>query len=155
MIQMQSGVRLGPYQLESKLGTIWNAVQLPTIRAAIELQRGQPGKSVELLSSALPYEHAFPDAVYFRGLTYLSLNKGTEAAAEFQKIVDHKGATWGRSRFNRNGGLYHSISSLGLARGYALVGDTAKAREAYQNFFALWKDADKDIPILIKPEFRS
>lgn len=131
-------------------GTIWNAVQLPTIRAAIELQRGQPGKSVELLSSALPYERAFPDAVYFRGLAYLSLNKGPEAAAEFQKIVDHKGASWVSTWKVPNWGLYYAISYVGLARGFVLAGDTAKARKAYQDFFALWKDADKDIPILIK-----
>ena len=76
-------------------GTIWNAVQLPEIRAAIELQRDQPAKAVELLASASPYERAYPEAVYLRGLAYLRLHKGAEAAAEFQKIVDHKGANWG------------------------------------------------------------
>ncbi|MDX6456471.1 MAG: eukaryotic-like serine/threonine-protein kinase [Acidobacteriaceae bacterium] len=75
-------------------GTIWNAVQLPEIRAAIELQRGQPARAVELLASASPYERAYPEAVYLRGLAYLRLHKGPEAAAEFQKILDHKGASW-------------------------------------------------------------
>jgi eukaryotic-like serine/threonine-protein kinase len=76
-------------------GTIWNAVQLPGIRAAIALKRDQPSSSVEVLASASPYERSFPDAVYLRGLAYLGLHKGAEAAAEFQKITDHKGANWG------------------------------------------------------------
>jgi hypothetical protein len=75
-------------------GTIWNAVQLPEIRAAIALHRNEPAKSVELLTSASPYERAHLEAVYLRGLAYLRLNKGGEAAAEFRKIVDHKGANW-------------------------------------------------------------
>jgi tetratricopeptide (TPR) repeat protein len=75
--------------------TIWNAVQLPEIRAAIQIQRGQPAKAVELLASASPYERAYPDAPYLPGLAYLRLHKGAEAAAEFQKIVDHKGPSWG------------------------------------------------------------
>ncbi len=129
-------------------GTIWNAVQLPAIRAAIELQRGQPAKAVELLASASPYERAYPEAVYLRGLAYLRLQKGAEAAAEFRKIVDHKGASWGSTWRYPNWGLYYSISYLGLARGSALAGDAANARKAFQDFFALWKDADPDIPIL-------
>ena len=127
-------------------GTIWNAVQLPEIRAAIALTRGQPAKSVELLASTAPYERAFLDAVYLRGLAYLSLHKGTEATAEFQKIVDHKGANWG-TRYHYPGQFY-TLSYLGLARGFAIAGDTARARKAFQDFFELWKDADPDIPIL-------
>src|SRR6185369_12322586 len=61
-------------------GTIWNAVQLPEIRAAIALHRDEPAKSVELLASAAPYERAYFDTVYLRGLAYLRLHKGTEAA---------------------------------------------------------------------------
>jgi len=67
-------------------------VQLPEIRAAIELQRDQPAKAVELLASASPYERAYPEAVYLRGLAYLSLRDGVKAAAEFRKILDHRGA---------------------------------------------------------------
>jgi len=129
-------------------GTLWNAVQLPEIRAAIELQRDQPAKAVELLASASPYERAYPEAVYLRGLAYLRLHKGAEAAAEFQKILDHKGASWGSTWLYPNWGLYYSISYLGLARGSALAGDAAKSRKAYQEFLALWKDADPGIPIL-------
>jgi tetratricopeptide (TPR) repeat protein len=129
-------------------GTLWNAVHLPEIRAAIELQRDQPAKAVELLASASPYERAYPEAVYLRGLAYLRLRKGAEAAAEFQKILNHKGASWGSTWLYPNWGLYYSISYLGLARSSALAGDTVKARKAFQDFFELWKTADPDIPIL-------
>ena len=129
-------------------GTLWNAVQLPEIRAAIELQRGEPAKAVELLASASPYERAYPEAVYLRGFAYLRLRKGAEAAAEFQKILDHKGASWGSTWKYPNWGLYYSISYLGLARGSALAGDTANARIAFQDFFALWKEADANLPLL-------
>ena len=78
--------------------------------------------------------------VYVRGLTYLRGRQGKEAAAEFQRILKH-----------RSLGAIHvlyALSYVGLARADALTGDTAKARTAYQDFFALWKDADPDIPIL-------
>jgi tetratricopeptide (TPR) repeat protein len=130
-------------------GTVWNAVQLPEIRAAIELQRGQPAKAVELLARALPYERAYPEAVYLRGLAYLRLRKGEEAAAEFRKIVDHKGASWGSTWLYPNWGLHYSISYLGLARGSEIAGETVKARKAFKDFLNLWKDADSDIPVFI------
>jgi tetratricopeptide (TPR) repeat protein len=129
-------------------GTIWNEVQLPEIRAAIALQRDRPAQSVELLASAAPYERSYIDASYFRGLAYLRLRKGAEAAAEFQKIVDHKGASWGATWVHPNWGLYYSQSQLGLARAYSLAGNTAKAQKAFHDFFELWKDADPDIPAL-------
>ena len=90
-------------------GTIWNAVQLPEIRAAIALKRDQPAKSVELLASASPYERSYLEAVYLRGLAYLRLHKGAEAAAEFQKIVDHKGANWGATWVHPYWGQYYSL----------------------------------------------
>jgi tetratricopeptide (TPR) repeat protein len=127
-------------------GTIWNAVQLPEIRAAIALTRA-PAQSVELLAAASPYERSYIDASYFRGLAYLRLHKSAEAAVEFQKIVDHKGASWGATWVHPNWGLYYSLSHLGLARSSALAGDTARARKAFQDFLALWKDADADIPV--------
>jgi eukaryotic-like serine/threonine-protein kinase len=129
-------------------GILWNTVQLPGIRAAIELHRGQPARAVELLASASPYERAYPEVVYLRGLAYLRLRKGAEAAAEFQKIVDHKGASWASAWRFPNWGLHYSLSYLGLARAYELTGDTGKARKAFQDFFALWNDADQDLPIL-------
>jgi eukaryotic-like serine/threonine-protein kinase len=129
-------------------GTIWNAVQLPEIRAAIALHRDRPAESVEVLASASPYERSYLEAVYLRGLAYLRLRKGAEAAAEFQKIVDHKGANWGATWVHPYWGQYYSLSYLGMARGFAYAGETAKARKAFQDFFELWRDADPDIPIL-------
>jgi eukaryotic-like serine/threonine-protein kinase len=129
-------------------GTIWNAVQLPEIRAAIALNRDQPARNVELLASASPYERAHLAAVYLRGLAYLRLHKGAEATAEFQKIVDHKGANWASLWRYPYWGQFYSLSYLGTARGFALAGDTAKAKKAFQDFFELWKDADSDLPIL-------
>jgi tetratricopeptide (TPR) repeat protein/predicted Ser/Thr protein kinase len=131
-------------------GTLWNAVQLPAISAAIALKRDQPSKAVELLASASPYERAHPEVVYLRGLAYLGLREGAEAAAEFQKIADHKGANWGSDWQHPYWGQFYSLSYLGLARAFALAGDTAKARAAYQDFLTLWKDADPDIPILMQ-----
>ena len=129
-------------------GTIWNEVQQPTIQAAIALYRDQPAKSVEVLASASAYERSYLEPAYLRGLSYLRLHNGAEAAAEFQKIVDHKGESWGATWVHPNWGLFYSLSQLGIARGLALAGDTAKARKAFQDFFELWKDADSDIPIL-------
>jgi eukaryotic-like serine/threonine-protein kinase len=129
-------------------GTIWNSVQLPGIRAAIALHRDRPAESVDLLASASPYERSYLEAVYLRGLAYLRLRKGAEAVAEFQKIVDHKGANWGATWVHPYWGQYYSLSYLGMGRGFAYAGETAKARKAFQDFFELWKDADPDIPIL-------
>jgi Tfp pilus assembly protein PilF len=78
--------------------------------------------------------------VYIRGQAYLAAGKGSEAAGEFQKIVDHSGIVWNCW----TGALAH----LGLARAYALSGDNSKAQAAYQDFLALWKDADADVPVL-------
>jgi eukaryotic-like serine/threonine-protein kinase len=79
--------------------------------------------------------------VYVRAEAYLSAQQGASAAAEFQKILDHRGLLWNCAT--------GALARLGLGRAYAMQGDTAKARAAYQDFFALWKDADPDIPILI------
>jgi tetratricopeptide (TPR) repeat protein len=130
-------------------GTLWNAVQLPVIRAAIALKQNQPAKAVELLASASPYERAYPEAVYLRGLAYLDLREGAEAAAQFEKILNHKGANWGSAWQHPYWGQFYSLSYLGLARASALAGDTAKAGKTFQDFLALWKNADPDIPILI------
>jgi tetratricopeptide (TPR) repeat protein len=78
-------------------------------------------------------------AVYVRGMAYLAAHQGAKAAAEFQKILDYPNIAFSGSR---------ALANLGLGRAYALQGDTAKARKAYQDFLTLWKDADPDIPIL-------
>jgi serine/threonine protein kinase/tetratricopeptide (TPR) repeat protein len=130
--------------------TIVQSVWLPTIRAQIETGRKNSARSIDLLQVAAPYELGMLSGsavnsclypVYVRAEVYLSAQKGPAAAAEFQKILDHRGLLWNCA----TGALAH----LGLARAYVLQGDAAKARAAYQDFLALWKDADPDIPILI------
>jgi len=119
---------------------------LPTIRAAIGLQGG-PTNAIEALAPVAPYELGNPTQslsfalypVYLRGLAYLAAHQGS-AAAEFQKILNHSGVVVNEPI----GALAH----LGLGRAYALSGDASKAKSAYQDFLALWKDADPDIPIL-------
>jgi eukaryotic-like serine/threonine-protein kinase len=135
--------------------TVWNAVQLPAIRAAIELNGDRPAKTVELLASALPYERAYPEVSYLRGSAYLRLKNGANAVAEFRKIVDHKGANWGSTWQHPKWGQFFPLSYLGMARGFALAGDTANAKKAFREFLELWKDADPDIPILkqVKAEY--
>ena len=128
-------------------GTLWNAIQLPAIRAALALDR-DPAKSVEHLVSALPYERGNLEAIYLRGLAYLRLKKGTEAAAEFRKIVDHKGANWASAWRYPYWGQFYALSHLGLARSASVKHDTATASKAFQDFFELWKDADPDLPVL-------
>ena len=122
---------------------------LPTIRALVEINLGNAAKAVEILEAARPYELGSPSnismslslyPVFVRGLAYLSAKQGTPAATEFQKILAHRGIV----QTEPIGALAH----LGLARAYALQGDSPQARAAYQDFFALWKDADPDIPIL-------
>jgi tetratricopeptide (TPR) repeat protein len=98
-------------------GTLWNAVQLPTIRAASELRRDRPAVAIEMLASAAPYERAFPEAVYLRALAYLRLSKIPEAAVEFHKILDHKGANWG---------VFYALSGDGFARATELAGNKQK-----------------------------
>ncbi|HEV2274488.1 MAG TPA: hypothetical protein VGR96_09995, partial [Acidobacteriaceae bacterium] len=127
----------------SPSGTIWNAVLLPEIKAMIE-----PAKGIELLESATPYERAYPDAVYVRGLVYLKTKKGAEAAAEFRKIADHEGASWGATWVHPYWGQYYALSYLGMARGYLLASEGTKTKDAYEKFFALWKTADPNLPVL-------
>ena len=77
--------------------------------------------------------------VYIHGEAHLAAREGMDAVAEFQKILDHRGVV--------SNGAIGALARLGLGRGYALAGDAAKARAAYQDFLTLWKDADPDIPI--------
>jgi tetratricopeptide (TPR) repeat protein len=123
--------------------TFVNSVWVPSIRGQIEINRGNPGKAIELLRAASPYEFGlFPRMLptYIRGQAYLRARQGKEAVAEFQKVLDHRGSC--------QASPYCALSHLQLARARALSGDTAGARNAYQDFFAIWKDADPDIPIL-------
>ena len=116
-------------------------IRLPMVRAQLALNRKDFSRVIELLQSVAPYELAGAlDAVHVRGNAYLATQQGSEAAAEFQKILDHPGTVVNEPI----GALAH----LQIGRAYALEGDTAKARAAYKDFLALWKDADPDILIL-------
>jgi len=112
---------------------------LSMIHATVALGSGDAVKAVEALRAAVPYPF-FYYSVYLRGEAYLAAKQGAAAAVEFQKILDHPGVVVN----DPIGALAH----LGLGRAYALAGDSAKAKTAYQDFFALWKNADPDIPIL-------
>jgi len=130
---------------------------LPTLRAKLALLHSNPQEALVILGAASPYELGLPSLnyynwpnlypVYVRGEAYLAAHKGSEAAAEFQKILDHRGIVLNEPI----GALAH----LQLGRAYAMQGDAAKSRTAYQDFLTLWKDADPDIPILkeAKAEF--
>jgi serine/threonine protein kinase/tetratricopeptide (TPR) repeat protein len=125
--------------------TFWNSVSAPLCQAQIALHRGSPAQAIELLESAHRFESSGNfGPQYVRGQAYLKLNKGAEAAAEFQKILSHRG--WSVR------GVLYPLACVGLARGAVLQGDPARARKAYQVFFALWKDAEADNPILIKAQ---
>ena len=128
------------------LDTLAQRYWLPTIRAALELQRGSPKQAIELLHVTSPYELSTPMPlkivlypVYIRGQAYLMQHNGTAAAEEFQKFIDHRGLV-----ANFPLGV---LARLGLARAYVQQGNSEKAHSAYQDFFALWRDADPDIPI--------
>ena len=138
----------GAVEKQAPLDTVINRYWLPTIRAAIQLDHNNPAKAVEDLEVTSPYELGdvldfykaplFP--VYLRGQAFLAKHQGREAAAEFQKFVDHSGVV-------QNYPLA-ALARVGLARAYAMQGDTQRARAAYKDFLTLWKDADPDIPIL-------
>jgi serine/threonine protein kinase/tetratricopeptide (TPR) repeat protein len=123
--------------------TLLHSVYAPAVSATIALNRKAAAQAIDALRTAEPYElgmNQFPLPNYLRGLAYLQTRQGPEAAAEFQKIVDHRGISVVAPE--------HSLAKLGLGRAYALSGDSAKAKAAYQDFFALWKDADPSVPIL-------
>ena len=135
--------------------TLLNQYWLPSIRAATELSRHNPAAAIDDLGVASRYELGdvmdyytaplFP--VYLRGQALLALHRGADAAAEFQKYVDHPGVV-------QNYPL-GAVARLGLARAYAMQGDSSRARSSYQQFFDLWKDADPDVPLLIQAKEES
>ena len=126
------------------------SVMSPIVQASLDLLKKQPAEAVAMLESVRPYElGSGPNGAGFsinhvRGLAYLDLKDGAKAAAEFQRILDHQGAA-------ASDPLY-VLAHLNLGRAYVLQGDKAKARTAYQDFFAAWKDADPDLPIVKEAE---
>jgi tetratricopeptide (TPR) repeat protein len=139
------------YPTNTTLKLYW----FPIVRASIALGSQKPDDAMVALEAVAPYEFGEPPpfqigtmyAPYIRGEAYLANHNGATAAREFQKFLDHRGLVVNYP--------LASLAHLGLARAYALSGDTAKARTAYQDFFTLWKDADPEIPILkeAKAEF--
>ncbi len=139
------------FELTYQQDTFVNEYWIPCIRAAIELNRRNPKKAIAVLRSAIPYELGVPDdsptvgttlyPVYLRGQAYLALRSGIDAAAEFQKILNNRDVV---QNF-----VTGALAHLGLARAYALQGQTAKAKAAYEDFLKLWNDADPNIPVLI------
>jgi eukaryotic-like serine/threonine-protein kinase len=119
--------------------TLVQFVTIPLIKSVVAINVNQPAKAIDLLDGAMVYARSNYGVMYARGLAYLQEKKGTEAAQEFQRIIDS------RSVF---GDPLSSLARLGLGRAYALQGDRAKSRMAYQDLLALWKDADPDVPLL-------
>jgi predicted Zn-dependent protease len=133
------------FPLDTQMQALW----LPAIRAQLSLNRKNPGEALNQLQAASPIELGQIPFVanlsclyhtYIRGQAYLADGQGTQAAAEFQRILDHSGIVWNC--------WTGALARLGLARAYRLQGNTAEATIAYQDFLTLWKDADPDIPIL-------
>jgi eukaryotic-like serine/threonine-protein kinase len=126
--------------------TLLNKVFVPLAHATSDLQHNQPEQAVARLEVATPYELGSEPGSprfrvnYIRGEAYLRLKDGANAAAQYQKILDHRGIA--------PLDIEYPLSRLGLGRAYALQGNTAAAKSAYQDFFAAWKDADPDIPVL-------
>jgi len=124
------------------------AVYLPLGRASLAIAEKHPESAIQILAPVEPYDlgamvpgFALTSA-YIRGLAYLQAKQPAEAQAQFQKILDHPGLAGGH--------IIYSLSHLGIARSAVFANDTAKARTAYQDFFAAWKDADPDVPILLQ-----
>ncbi len=121
----------------------FNLAALPTVLGSIEITSGHPARAVQILADAVPYdlcEFVSLGPVYIRGLAFLKLGQGRQAAAEFQKIIDHPGVDVTSPR--------HALAHLGLARALILSGERLAARNAYQYFLTAWADADPDIPEL-------
>jgi DNA-binding winged helix-turn-helix (wHTH) protein/tetratricopeptide (TPR) repeat protein len=128
---------------QPRLGTALSEVVLPSIRAAVDLNRKNPAGAVEELQRALPYDLGGESSgvtVYYRGLAYLELKSGKEAAAQFQKILDNRGVV--------TVDIYWPLARLGLARAYAQTGDSEKGLAQYRELLSYWKNADPDLRFL-------
>jgi tetratricopeptide (TPR) repeat protein len=141
-------VLLRSLEKEYPANTVIRVYWAPTIRAAIAIRKGNSRAALELLQTVAPYELGSPPPmglgtlypVYLRGQAYLLARQGDAAAKEFQKILDHPNLVLNFP--------LHALARLQLGRAQAMLGNDSEARHAYQEFFALWKDADTDIPVL-------
>jgi len=117
----------------------------PIVTAITEQRKGNVSQAIQLLESVRSYQFGIvlgSSTALLRGNLYLQQRMGKEAAAEFQSIIDHPGSDYLSPA--------HTLAHLGLARAAVINGDTAAARKSYQDFFALWKDADSDLPVLVQ-----
>jgi eukaryotic-like serine/threonine-protein kinase len=130
---------------EAPLDTIVQRYLVPTVRAAAKLQSHEPNAAIGLLRETVQYDLAYTQSfdflypAYIRGLAYLQLGDGRSAAREFQKLIDNPGLCWEY--------IIGPLSRLQLGRAERLMGDIAAARESYEEFLNIWKDADPDVPI--------
>ena len=138
------------------MNTLYNAVHIPSIQAAIQLRAGRPEKAIEALRAAAGFERDSPIPAHLRALAYLDSGRAAAATAEFQNMIAHPGP------FGGAGGPYSVgtasvLAHLGLARAATIEGDLVRSRKAYEEFFSLWENADPDIPILqaARKEYRS
>jgi eukaryotic-like serine/threonine-protein kinase len=125
------------------LNTIVNEMQMPTVQAAYEVNKGNFEHAGQLLERTKPYEFGWALSVipaYLRGQSFLGQKRPQDAETEFQKLLTH--------RYLCSNSVYCSLARLQLGRTYVALGDTTKARSSYQDFLAQWKDADADLPIL-------
>ena len=139
----RAGKVAGELERQYPEDSVLNAVSLPAIRATIELQRGRPDRAMELLRSLAPYELGFTAGVgptFIRGEALLRMRMIAKAAAEFERVIARPGV--------EAVSPLHSLAWLELARASALAGNQPRSREAYQKFFALWKNADANLPVL-------
>jgi tetratricopeptide (TPR) repeat protein len=120
--------------------TLNQGVHLPLIRSIMERERGSAAKAVDLLAPVAQYEQGELQVLYYRARAYLAAGEHAKAAAEFARLIGHRG--WLDSE------VFAPLAQLGLARAYAMQGDREKSRKAYDDFFTTWKDADPDTPTL-------
>jgi serine/threonine protein kinase/Flp pilus assembly protein TadD len=153
LVLARVGDQTGARKLVSELeklqpsGTFLKVYWLPTIEAAVKISEGDAAEALSLLETTTPYESGWAGMIInylypasLRGQAYLLAHKGPEAVTEFRRMLDHKGFVLNFP----TGALAH----LQLGRAYAMSGKPNEARSAYRDFFALWKEADTDIPVL-------
>jgi eukaryotic-like serine/threonine-protein kinase len=130
---------------EAPLDTIVQRYLVPTVRAAIKLQKHDPNTAIDLLRATVQYDLADTESfdylypAYIRGLAYLELGDGRSAAGEFQKLIDNPGMCWDF--------ITGPLARLQLGRAQKLMGDNEAARKSYEEFLSIWKDADPDLPV--------
>ncbi len=135
---------LNPFLKQRPDDTILQRVLLPTVQAIAELNHANAEKALQLLKSAEPYDAASPGVHYLRATAYLHSSRPADAVQEYQKVLALKLARpFGPDTVT-------ALAQLGLARAYLAQGDKAKARTAYQDLLAIWKDADSDLPLVQK-----